>query len=152
MFHIAHRLGVKAPIDRTYLALTTLAGVCGWWTEDATGSAALNGELQLKFKDPGGDVKGSMIFQVAAQALDQHVRWTCKEGPPEWVGTDVVFDLKTEGDHTIVLFSHRNWREDVEFMSHCSLKWAVFLLSLRALVETGVGKPSPRDLKIDNWN
>jgi hypothetical protein len=29
---------------------------------------------------------------------------------------------------------------------------ATFLLSLRALTETGKGKPSPDDLKIDNWN
>jgi hypothetical protein len=32
------------------------------------------------------------------------------------------------------------------------MKWATFLLSLRALLETGKGKPSPDDLKIDNWN
>jgi hypothetical protein len=32
------------------------------------------------------------------------------------------------------------------------MKWAVFLLSLREYVETGKGKPSPYDVKIDNWN
>jgi hypothetical protein len=32
------------------------------------------------------------------------------------------------------------------------MKWAVFLLSLRDLVERGKGKPAPEDLKIDNWN
>jgi hypothetical protein len=32
------------------------------------------------------------------------------------------------------------------------MKWATFLLSLRELVETGTGRPSPDDLKIDNWN
>jgi hypothetical protein len=32
------------------------------------------------------------------------------------------------------------------------MKWATFLLSLRDYVETGKGKPSPHDLKIDNWN
>ena len=37
-------------------------------------------------------------------------------------------------------------------MAHCSMKWATFLLSLKELVETGRGKPSPEDLKIDNWN
>ena len=57
-----------------------------------------------------------------------------------------------DGDFTIVLFGHRNWREPVEFMAHCSMKWAVFMLSLRELVETGRGRPSPNDVKIDNWN
>jgi hypothetical protein len=37
-------------------------------------------------------------------------------------------------------------------MAHCSMKWATFMLSLRELVETGKGRPSPVDLKIDNWN
>jgi hypothetical protein len=32
------------------------------------------------------------------------------------------------------------------------MKWATFLLSLRELLETGKGRPSPDDLKIDNWN
>ena len=53
---------------------------------------------------------------------------------------------------TIVNFGHRNWKEPVEFMAHCSMKWAVFLMSLQELVETGKGKPSPDDIKIDNWN
>ena len=39
-----------------------------------------------------------------------------------------------------------------EFMAHCSMKWAVFLLGLRELMETGKGKPAPADMKIDNWN
>jgi hypothetical protein len=80
------------------------------------------------------------------------VQWRIKSGPPEWIGTDITFDLKQEGDTTIVLFGHKNWRDPAEFMAHCSMKWATFLLSLRELVETGRGKPAPDDLKIDNWN
>jgi hypothetical protein len=53
---------------------------------------------------------------------------------------------------TIVVFGHRNWREPAEFMAHCSMKWAVFLMSLRELLETGTGRPAPGDVKIDNWN
>lgn len=52
----------------------------------------------------------------------------------------------------IVLFDHSKWREAIEFTAHCSTKWATFLLSLKSLVETGTGRPSPDDIKIDNWN
>ena len=65
---------------------------------------------------------------------------------------DATFELTQDGDMTILNFGHRNWKEPVEFMAHCSMKWAVFLMSLRELVETGKGKPAPEDLKIDNWN
>ena len=51
-----------------------------------------------------------------------------------------------------MLFRHQDWREPVEFMHHCSTKWAIFLMSLKALVETGTGQPNPADVKIDNWN
>lgn len=30
-------------------------------------------------------------------------------------------------------------------MHHCSTKWAVYLMSLKALVETGKGNPNPHD-------
>jgi hypothetical protein len=80
------------------------------------------------------------------------VKWRCIEGPEEWIGTDITFELSQQDDQTIIIFGHRNWREAVEFTAHCSMKWAVFLLSLREYVETGKGKPSPHDLKIDNWN
>ena len=82
----------------------------------------------------------------------KNVRWRCIDGPAEWIGTDITFQLSQQDDRTIIIFGHRNWREAVEFTAHCSMKWAVFLLSLREYVETGKGTPSPNDLKIDNWN
>jgi len=36
----------------------------------------------------------------------------------------------------------------VEFMHHCSTKWAVFLLSLRDWLERSEGRPAPYDIKI----
>jgi uncharacterized protein YndB with AHSA1/START domain len=63
------------------------------------------------------------------------VHWRIKSGPEEWVGTDVTFELSQVGEDVLVLFGHRNWREAVEFTAHCSMKWATFLLSLKALVE-----------------
>jgi len=80
------------------------------------------------------------------------VRWRCLEGPTEWIGTAITFELSQQGEQTILIFGHRDWQEAVEFTAHCSMKWATFLLSLRAYVETSVGMPSPGDLKIDIWN
>ncbi len=56
------------------------------------------------------------------------------------------------GNYVIVLFKHLNWREPVAFMHHSSTKWAILLMSLKALAETGKGNPDPDDTKIDNWN
>ena len=80
------------------------------------------------------------------------VGWNCIAGPDEWIGTGIHFELSQHDEKTIVLFGHNNLRETVEFTAHCSMKWAMFLLSLRDYVENGKGQPSPGDVKIDNWN
>jgi hypothetical protein len=33
-------------------------------------------------------------------------------------------------------------------MHHCSTKWAIYLMSLKSLAETGTGKPNPNDTHI----
>jgi uncharacterized protein YndB with AHSA1/START domain len=131
--------------------VATAQGVAGWWTRDTTGTAKVGGKATVRFHKDGKEI-GQMDFEMTRLEPDREVRWRILAGPPEWVGTDVTFQLAQDGDMTILLFGHRNWKEPVEFMAHCSMKWAVFLLSLRELVETGKGKPSPEDLKIDNWN
>lgn len=93
-----------------------------------------------------------MTYEMEQRAPERELRWRFTDGPPEWIGTEATFELTEDGDMTILVFGHRNWAEPVEFMAHCSMKWAVFLMSLRELVETGRGRPAPEDIKIDNWN
>lgn len=152
MIDIIHRVGIKAPPANVYAALSTVEGLAGWWTQDTRGASGPGGSIDFAFNTPGGERIGGMTMEVTALEPDTAVRWRCTAGPEEWIGTDVTFDLSQDGDYTIVRFGHRNWREAVEFTEHCSMKWAVFMLSLKDLVETGKGRPSPRDIKIDNWN
>ena len=49
------------------------------------------------------------------------------------------------GGHRAVL---RSGMEAVEFMHHCSTKWATFLWSLLDALEQGENRPAPHDLKI----
>lgn len=152
MINIIHRIGIRASATQVYNALTTIEGLANWWTEETTGDEQLEGKIKFTFRTQTGGLKGEMLMQVKELHPAQSVRWQCIEGPDEWVGTEITFDLSEQDDQTILIFGHRNWREAVEFTAHCSMKWAVFLLSLCSYVETGKGKPSPHDLKIDNWN
>ena len=151
MVDIEHRIGIRAPAAVVYAAVASAEGVAGWWTRETTATADAGGTVTVRFRKSGQEI-GTMDFEMTRRTPDREVRWRFLQGPPEWVGTDVTFDLTEDGDMTILRFGHRGWREPVEFMAHCSMKWAVFLLSLRDLVETGVGRPSPDDIKIDNWN
>lgn len=152
MADIIHRVGIKAPLQGVYQALSTVEGIAGWWTKDTSGISQVGETIVVRFVSPEGTELGSMNMVVKALEAGKKVHWNFTAGPEEWIGTDVIFDLHEEGDYTIVLFAHRNWKEEVEFMAHCSMKWGVFMLSLKELVETGKGKPSPDDIKIDNWN
>ena len=61
---------------------------------------------------------------------------------------EITFDLVYKQDQTFVLFKHAGWAEPVEFMHHCSTKWATFLLSLKQLLETGKGRPAPAEVQV----
>jgi Activator of Hsp90 ATPase homolog 1-like protein len=78
----------------------------------------------------------------------KRVKWQCVDGAPEWIGTELTFDLKQEADSTVVLFAQRGWKEQVDFMHYCSTKWATYLLSLKSLCETSKGTPYPDDVDI----
>jgi uncharacterized protein YndB with AHSA1/START domain len=152
MVDIVHRVGIKASVSEVYAALATIKGLAGWWTRDTSGSSSPQGHITFRFHDPAGREVGAFAMNVLDLAPEKLVRWRVKDGPAEWLGTEIEFLLSSDGEYTIVRFGHRRWREEVEFMAHCSMKWATFLLSLRQLVETGRGQPAPHDLKIDNWN
>lgn len=151
MVDIIHRIGIAAPAENVYDAIASVDGIAGWWTRETAGTSQVGGSFSVIFRD--GEVeKGRMELEVVELRAASDVRWRVLEGPPEWIGTDVTFELAERDGYTVVLFGHRNWREAVEFTAHCSMKWGTFLLSLRALVETGQGRPAPDDLKIDDWN
>ncbi len=146
MVDILHKVGIRgANPDQVYQALTTLPGLSGWWTTNTTGDVRVGGVIEFRFGPGGIDMK--------VRELDpgKHVLWEVVAGPAEWIGTTVSFDLRHEGDWTLVYFKHAGWAEPVEFMHHCSTKWGSFLLSLKSLLETGKGRPSPDDIKLDSW-
>ena len=146
MVDILHKVGIKSSsLDDVYKALTTREGLAAWWTDDTQGESKVGGVLQFRFGAGGIDMKVLELHPA------ERVVWQVVGGPEEWMGTQVSFELRLEGDWTIVLFKHQGWKEPVEFMHHCSTKWAVFLLSLKSLLETGKGAPAPNDIKLDSW-
>lgn len=151
MVEIAHRVGIKAPVEQVYQALATPEGVAAWWTEESHGDHHPGGTLHLHFT-AHGQSRGSMQMKLLELQPGSLVLWEVLAGPPEWIGTHIRFALREEGDYTIVLFTHEGWGERAEFTRHCSTKWVMFLMSLKSLLENGSGQPSPRDIKIDEWN
>jgi uncharacterized protein YndB with AHSA1/START domain len=148
---ILHRVGVKASLADTYKAVATREGLAGWWTTSTTGESKVGGVLKFRFIADGVDI-GGFDMKVLEMKPAERVLWQVVDGPPEWIGTRVSWELKHEDDYSIILFQHLGWKEPVEFMHHCSTKWGSYLMSLKSLVETGKGAPSPDDVRIGNWH
>ena len=140
---ILHKIDVRSSPNQTYRALTTLEGLAGWWTTTTQGNPNPGGTIAFRFGPLGG-----FDMKVLELEPDRRVLWQVVDGPTEWLGTKVSFELRPDGDFTDVLFKHQGWKEPVEFMHHCSTKWATYLLSMKSMLEGGQGRPYPDDLHI----
>ena len=139
---IHHQVSIDAEPTPVFEALTTLDGLCGWWTHTTSGGTDLGDSLEFRF--------GDHVTTMEIETLDdqQHVEWLCTGSHPQWRGTRVAFRLIPRGEKTTLRFDHRDWQEADDFFALCSTKWATFLLSLKELVETGEGRPFPNDRAI----
>jgi uncharacterized protein YndB with AHSA1/START domain len=143
---IRHRVGIAVPQNRVYKTLSTKDGLAEFWTRQVEGDSAVGGKQNFFFGSP----KPAAVMEVAELSPDDRVQWRCVEGPPEWVGTTITFDLTESGGETVLLFTHADWREPVEFMHHCSTKWASVVLGLRSGLEGGAFTAFPDDTKISS--
>jgi uncharacterized protein YndB with AHSA1/START domain len=142
---ILHKVGIKSSsLNDVYQALAAVEGLSAWWTTDTQGDGSIGSVLQFRFGNGGFDMK---ILELHPA---RRVLWQVVDGPAEWIDTTISFHLERRDDWTIILFKHAGWQEPVEFMHHCSTKWAVFLLSLKSLLETGQGAPYPNEIKLDS--
>jgi len=140
---ILHRVGMQGSPAKVYDAIATTKGLSHWWINETTGDTNVGGVVKFRpKKDDGFDMR------VVESKPGEVVRWECVGGPPEWIGTNLTFRLVGKGADTYVLFTHAGWKDPVEFMHHCSTKWAVFLLSLKDWIERAEGHPHPHYVKI----
>lgn len=145
-YEINLRIGVKASPDKAFAALTERAKLAQWWTPDTRGSGAKVGDtLEFWFGD------FCEKFDVTALEPGKRVVWKAppNQGAPEWEATEVTFTISKDEKQTFVRFRHSGWKENGDFHAHCSTRWAVFLVSLKELLETGKGRPIPNDVRVD---
>ena len=144
MPEIRHRVGIKASAEAVYALLSTDAGLSKWWTSDTRGAGAVGSIIEFRFGGGGPD------FEVIELVPDRRVRWRHSGSmPTNWMGSEILYELREDDKQTILNFSHYNWSQSDEFLAHCSTKWAIFMMSLKDCAETGEGRPYPNDLHID---
>ena len=146
-YNILHEIGIKASPTDVYEALTDTKKLAKWWTSDTRGDGSkVGGVLEFWFGDT------CHTFEVAELQPGKLVRWKAnrKESVEEWAGTGITFALSADEKQCYVDFSHSGWRSDGGVFPHSSTKWAVFMLSLKDLLEKGKGHPAPNDVQINH--
>jgi uncharacterized protein YndB with AHSA1/START domain len=144
-YGINHQVGIKASPEEIYKYLTEIDKLAQWWTTDTKGSGAKVGDtLEFRFD------AFCQTFKVKELKPGKRVAWKSPkgQGADEWEETEVTFDLSTDEKQTFIQFRHSGWRESTDFQGHCSTRWAVFLLSLKDVLERGKGRPYPYDLEV----
>lgn len=145
MSHFRLSLLIKAAPSTVYSALSTQAGLRGWWTEDCDVATEAGGTHRFRF---GPHHKDLRIEQLAP---GREVRWRCTDAhidlpqirrKDEWVGTEIVFRLHPQGDGlTRLEFEHLGLVPAFECFEVCNEGWRHFMASLQQYAETGRGTP-----------
>lgn len=65
----------------------------------------------------------------------------CLNSDPQWIGTEISFDLEQRPGKVAVTLRQAKWRAITEFYRFCNYNWGIFLLSLKGYCENGVGMP-----------
>lgn len=143
MNNITLKIGTACDLKTTLAALNTIDGLSKWWTSQTEGSTEVGEIIVFRFGQQSVEMK-------VLSSSSELIVWECVAGPDEWIGTQIEFRLVTEPETTL-FFRHKGWAEESLFMHHCSMKWAVFLLSLKQALEEGQGRPFPNDLHITNF-
>ncbi len=122
--------------------------VRGWWSEDLEGSSA---EINDEFIYRHGSFhysKHKLTEVIPCQkivwlTLDSKLAFVEKQD--EWNGTEMIFEISTDGDKTKLTITHLGLIPDFQCFEGCSKGWTHYLKnSLLPFITTGKGIPDPK--------
>jgi uncharacterized protein YndB with AHSA1/START domain len=136
---LIHCIGIAAPAETIYEAITTEDGIRAWWTTDV--------KLGTRVGDAAvfGFFNHSTVFEMRIEALTPLalVRWRCTGGTsPDWVGTTQEFVLTPQPDGEVLLkFTHGGWERGGDHCYFCNTTWGHLFVCLKDYCEHGVKNP-----------
>jgi uncharacterized protein YndB with AHSA1/START domain len=139
MQDICHLVKIRVAPGQVYEAITTQDGVRGWWTRDTVLDSKLGGTAEFGFFNHRSVTK----VRVDELTEPSHVGWKVLAGPPGWEGTTISFDLRADGNDTVLSFAQRGFKQADEPYAITTTTWGRYLGSLTQYLETGRGTPHP---------
>ncbi len=128
-------------------AFAAIVDVRGWWSGEIDGATdQLGAEFTYRYQNIHRSRQRITELvpgrRVVWEVTDAHLDFT--DDPREWVGSKIVFDIASEGDNTVVRFSHVGLTPEIECYEKCSSAWAFYInTSLMRLITVDEGAPNP---------
>jgi uncharacterized protein YndB with AHSA1/START domain len=127
--------------------------VSGWWSEEIEGNTQkLNDEFTYHYKDVHR-AKMKLIEVIPNEkvvwlVMDNHFSFTKDE--TEWTGNKIVFEITEKDNKTQLQFTQLGLIPEYECYDICRDAWSNYINnSLRSLITTGKGQPSPKESEFD---
>ncbi len=137
MRQMNHSVRIDAPAPDVFEAISTEAGIRGWWTPACDFSGV---GFTVSFQEDSV----AMTHRIdVADPAGGHVRFTCTDhrNNIEWLYTVLDWQLRPSRNAVELHLRHENWARDADLYESCDEGWKRFLHSIRSLVETGEGNP-----------
>ena len=121
-----------------FRALSTAAGLAGWWSTVVTASSeGVGGVVHFTF---AGDFNPEM--QITELDQSRSLGWRCIGGHGPWADNTFRFELVDHEAGTRLRFwQHYAVELEDDYYGVYNYNWGYYLESLRLYVSTGQGKP-----------
>ena len=120
-----------------------------WWTENLEGSSQkLDDEFSVRFGDVHFSkqklievIPGKKVVWLVTDSKLNFIKYK-----REWTGTSISFEIFVKDGKTLIQFTHHGLVPMIEYFNACSSAWSDYINnSLRNLVNTGKGQPTPKE-------
>ena len=96
----------------------------------------LGGIVECAFRD-----YGTLKFRVDMLTPAREVAWTVVQGPPEWIGSKISFEIASIPGGSEFAFRHTGLPANYEAHSTFNYLWGQYVRSIKCFAETGTGEP-----------
>lgn len=135
---IALQIRIAADPETVYRAVSTPEGVAGWFTTGAEIGEGVGALHRLSF--PGAPM--TWDFRIDEAAAGKRLAQTVVAGPPQWIGTEIVYALEAHPEGgTVVRFDHMGFAEIDDMFREVTMGWAGMFGRLKEYLETGTPVP-----------
>lgn len=140
-------ISVNAKPEQVYHALTE--GMHEWWTKPDAPMKQIGD--RSKFTFPPG--RSFWTFEARTLEFATRVEMVCVEAfhlhdglgeeiETEWLNTKIIWNIEPQNEGTVVKFEHDGLRPSLLCYEVCEAGWDMFFVdSLKAYLDTGIGKP-----------